>query len=163
MDPDRGDPADPRGGGEWGSRRLVYIARSMTLVTFCTVLAQPAPCAKFPRWHRSPSEPYFPRRPSDLGRTSGYGTRGGPHRDRPSCRTESCEPDLEVHAAVAAGHGRGRVLLRLLGDDRFGRQEQRRDRGRVLQRRPGPLRRVQDARLEHVDVLTGRGVEALAG
>src|SRR5204863_7595219 len=72
--------------------------------------------------------------------------------------------DSEVHAAHAARRlaaGRGRVLLRLVGDDRLGGQEQRRDRGRVLQRRPGDLGRVDDPRLDQVLVLTGRGVQAL--
>ena len=66
--------------------------------------------------------------------------------------------DLEVHTAHAAGRvarGCGR-LLRLVGDDGLGRQEQRRDGRRVLQRRTGHLDRVGNAGLEQVLVLTGR-------
>ena len=42
--------------------------------------------------------------------------------------------------------GRGRVLLRLVRHDGLGGEEQRRDRGGVLQRRAGHLGRVDDAR-----------------
>ncbi len=64
---------------------------------------------------------------------------------------------LEVHAAHATGrvaHGSG-GLLRLVGDDGLGRQEQRRDGRRVLQRRAGDLDRVGDAGGEQVLVLVG--------
>src|SRR3954449_7689657 len=70
-------------------------------------------------------------------------------------------PGSEVHAAhaaVAAGHGRS-GLLRLVGDDGLGGEEERRDGGGVLQRRAGDLGRVDDAGLDQVDVLTGRGVQ----
>src|SRR3954470_4003972 len=81
--------------------------------------------------------------------------RGGPStRDRPYAL------DLEVHAA-RVGSGRSLVLLGLFRDDRLGRQEQRRDRRRVLQSRTRHLRRVDDPRLEHVHILTGRGVQTL--
>src|SRR3954453_6716145 len=73
--------------------------------------------------------------------------------------------DLEVHAAhaaVAAGHGRS-VLLRLVGDDGLGGEEERRDGSGVLQRRAGDLGRVDDAGLDQVHVLAGGGVEAPAG
>src|SRR5690242_3288165 len=69
----------------------------------------------------------------------------------------------EVHVTAAAGRGGGRVLLRLLRDHGLGGEEQARDRSRVLQRRPGDLRGVDDAGLEHVDIITGRGVQALPG
>src|ERR1700754_4160180 len=74
------------------------------------------------------------------------------------------ELDSEVHAAHAAGRvaGRSSVLLRLVGDDRLGGQEQRGDRGRVLQGRAGDLGRVDDAGLEQVLVLARGRVEALA-
>src|SRR5215469_15839007 len=67
---------------------------------------------------------------------------------------------LEVHVAAAGGGGGG-VLLRLLGDHCLGGEEQRRDGRRVLQRGTRDLRRVDDAGLEHVDVVAGGGVEAL--
>ena len=60
------------------------------------------------------------------------------------------------------GSGRRGRLLRLVRHHSLGGEEQRRDRGRVLQRRTGHLGRVDDAGLEQVDVLTGRGVEAEA-
>src|SRR3954470_16533959 len=71
---------------------------------------------------------------------------------------------LEVHGAhatVATRHA-GRSLLRLVGDDCLGGEEQRGDRRAVLQRRPGHLGGLDDALLDHVDVLAGRGVEAPA-
>src|SRR4051812_36563162 len=70
--------------------------------------------------------------------------------------------DLEVHAAHATGRvarGCGR-LLRLVGDDGLGGEEQRRDGRRVLQCRAGDLDGVGNAGLEKVLVLTGRGVQA---
>src|SRR3954453_23481611 len=73
-------------------------------------------------------------------------------------------PGSEVHAAhaaVAAGHGRS-VLLRLVGDDGLGGEEERRDGGGVLQRRAGDLGRVDDAGLDQVLVLARGRVEALA-
>src|SRR2546421_563480 len=45
---------------------------------------------------------------------------------------------------------------------RFGGEEERRDRGRVLQRRAGHLRRVRHAGREQVLVHAGGGVEAVA-
>ena len=59
------------------------------------------------------------------------------------------------------GHGRS-SLLRLVGDDGLGGEEQRGDRRGVLQRRAGHLGRVDDAGGDQVDVLAGRGVEAPA-
>src|SRR4051812_31175805 len=63
------------------------------------------------------------------------------------------------HAAAPAATGRG--LLRLVGHDGLGGEEQRGDRRGVLQRRAGHLGRLDDAVGEHVDVLAGRGVEAV--
>src|SRR3954470_11466925 len=71
---------------------------------------------------------------------------------------------LEVHAAhatVATRHA-GRSLLRLVGDDCLSGEEQRGDRCGVLQCRPGHLGGLDDALLDHVDVLAGRSVEAPA-
>ena len=52
------------------------------------------------------------------------------------------------------------ALLSKLGDERFGREQQRRNRRGVLQRAANDLRRVDDARLDQVLVDLGRGVEA---
>src|SRR5699024_9354189 len=72
---------------------------------------------------------------------------------------------LEVHAAHATGRvgGGSRSLLRLLGDDGLGGQEQTSDGGRVLQSGAGDLGRVDDAVLEPGDVLTGDGVQSDTG
>src|SRR6266540_2947305 len=81
---------------------------------------------------------------------------GGPHRGPPvaaaRCRFGR---DSEVHVAAAGGGGRRLLLLGLVGDDRLGGEEQPGDRGRVLERGPGHLGRVDDPRLEQVDVLAG--------
>src|SRR4029077_13185378 len=72
---------------------------------------------------------------------------------------------LEVHPAavvVTAARSPGRCLLGDVGDERLRRQDHRRDRSRVLERRPGDLGRVDDALLEHVAVLALEGVEAMA-
>src|SRR5207248_5019535 len=76
-----------------------------------------------------------------------------------SRRTAGSEVHV-AHAAATARHRR-RLLLRLVGDDRLGGEEQRGDRRGVLQRRPGDLGGVDDAFLEHVDVFAGRGVETV--
>src|SRR5947199_9924329 len=70
---------------------------------------------------------------------------------------------LEVLAAVApARRGRrGLLLLRDLGDQRLGRQQQARHARRVLQRRAGHLGRVDDAGLAPVDVLLRADVQAV--
>src|SRR5258708_5375872 len=58
---------------------------------------------------------------------------------------------------------RGRVLLlRQVGDQRLGGQQHGGDRCRVLQGRAGDLGGVDDAGLDHVDVLAGGRVVALA-
>src|SRR5215475_6424694 len=67
---------------------------------------------------------------------------------------------LEVHVA-AAGSRRSLLLLRLLGDNRLGGEEQTGDRCSVLQRGTRHLCRVDDAGLEHVDILAVSGVEAV--
>ena len=53
-----------------------------------------------------------------------------------------------------------RLLLRHFGDHRLGGDEEAGDRGRVLQRGAHDLGRIDDAGLDHVDVLFGLGVEA---
>src|SRR5215831_18402784 len=69
---------------------------------------------------------------------------------------------LEVHV-TAAGGGRCLLLFRLLGDYCLGREEQTGNGGSVLQRGTGDLCGVNNPGLEHVDVLAGRGVEAVTG
>src|SRR5215470_13527627 len=63
-------------------------------------------------------------------------------------------------AHSAAGHGRGLFLFGNLGDQGLGREHQRGDRSRVLQRRPRDLRRVDDSGLDQVLELFRFGVEA---
>src|SRR6266511_3076669 len=72
---------------------------------------------------------------------------------------------LEVHIPAVAGAGAGwrRPLLRDVRDERLRRQDHGRDGRGVLERRAGHLGRVDDAALEHVDVLALEGVEAVAG
>src|SRR6266508_2267355 len=75
----------------------------------------------------------------------------------PTCRSLHAEAATAV--VVAAG---GRLLLlRLVDHQGLGGEQQGRDRGGVLHRRPGHLGRVDDAGLEQVGVLAGGGVEAL--
>src|SRR5476649_1466182 len=54
--------------------------------------------------------------------------------------------------------GRGFVLLRQLGHDAFGREEQATDGGRILQGRAGHLGRIDNAGLDHVRVFASRNV-----
>src|SRR5277367_5391690 len=70
--------------------------------------------------------------------------------------------NLEIHVAHAAARGTagGALLLRLFGDHRFRGDQQRRDRGRVLQGRAHDLGRVDDASGHQVLVLAVLGVEA---
>src|SRR5687767_7907402 len=63
--------------------------------------------------------------------------------------------------AVATARRR-RFLLGLLGDERLGREQERRDRRGVLQRGANDLGRVDHAGGEKVLVLERRGVEAEA-
>src|SRR2546427_662440 len=51
--------------------------------------------------------------------------------------------------------------LRDVGDERFGREQQGRDRRGILQGDALDLGRVDDPRLHHVDILVGLGVEAV--
>src|SRR5699024_6687990 len=104
------------------------------------------------------------------GQGSGNDETGRSRRGPPGCRgrgrvRRTSGRALEVHTAHATGRvgGRSRGLLRLVGDDGLGGQEQTRDGGRVLQGRAGDLRRVDDAVLEQVGVLTGGGVQADTG
>ena len=60
----------------------------------------------------------------------------------------------EAGAASRAGR-RFLLLLGNLGDERFGGEQERRDRRRVLQRRAHDLGRVDDAGLDQVLVLVG--------
>src|SRR5262249_13536283 len=69
---------------------------------------------------------------------------------------------LEVHV-TAAGGGGCLLLFRLLGDYCLGREEQTGNGGSVLQSGTGDLCEVNNPGLEHVDVLTGGGVEAVTG
>ena len=68
----------------------------------------------------------------------------------------------KVHATRGVT-GRCRVLLGLVGDDGLGGEEKARDRRCVEQSGTSHLHRVVDTSGEHVDVLTGRGVEAVSG
>src|SRR5258706_104368 len=67
---------------------------------------------------------------------------------------------LSLFTTAAGAAHRRRLLLRPLGDHRFGGDQQARDRGRILQRRPHDLGRVDDAGLDHVGVDAGLGVVA---
>src|SRR5712664_636180 len=75
--------------------------------------------------------------------------------------------DLEVHtthaahAAATRRHAAACVLLRHFGHHGFGGDQQRRDRGRVLDRHTHDLGRVDDALGDQVDVFAGLGVEAI--
>ena len=66
-----------------------------------------------------------------------------------------------IHAAVAVAAAALLVLLRGFGDQGVAGQQQRRDAGRVLQGGAGDLGRVDDAGLDQVFVLVGRGVVAV--
>src|SRR5215469_9106118 len=67
---------------------------------------------------------------------------------------------ISAHAAVAAGHRSGFLLLRQFGDQGFGRQHEGRDRACVLQRGADHLRGIEHAGLDQVFVLSGEGVVA---
>src|SRR6185369_13615354 len=76
--------------------------------------------------------------------------------------------DLEVHVAHAAAHATAarhlrRLLLRTLRDHGFGGDQQRGDRGRILQGGTHDLGRVDDAGLDQVGVFALLGVEAEVG
>src|SRR5579864_4248485 len=80
---------------------------------------------------------------------------GRPRLGRPSFGTAG----LEVLHASAGHPAAGALVLGLVGDDRLGGEEERGDRGRVLEGRAGDLGRVDDAGLEQVLVLARRRVE----
>src|SRR3984957_4243121 len=84
---------------------------------------------------------------------------------RPPFRSQSrVARDLEVHpahSATAAAHRhRGGFLLRLVADHRLGGDEEGGHGGGVLQRGAHDLGRIDDAGLDHVDILFRLGVEA---
>src|SRR4051812_35784669 len=83
------------------------------------------------------------------------GTQKGP-------RSVSRSVEGLVHAAnsTAARRSRSRLVFLLLDDDGFRRQQETRDRRRVLQRRARDLRRVDDARGH--EVLVGVGERVIA-
>ena len=82
--------------------------------------------------------------------------RRGRSFDRPLHRSSVL--GLVVHAAWH--WRRGLLLLRLVGDQRLGGQDHAGDRRRVLDRRARHLGRIDDAGLDHVDVLLGEHVVA---
>src|SRR5882724_2770618 len=75
--------------------------------------------------------------------------------------------DLEIHtthaahAAATRRHAAAGVLLRHFGHHGFRGDQQRRDRGRVLDRHTHDLGRVDDALGDQVDIFAGLGVEAV--
>src|SRR5262245_37520405 len=73
------------------------------------------------------------------------------------------EANLEVHSAHAAAARHGRrwgLLLRRLGDHGLGGYEQAGDRSRVLQRRADHFGGIDDALVDHVNIILALGVEA---
>src|SRR5690606_35803997 len=91
-------------------------------------------------------------------------TRGCP-AGQPLVENRGWRSGSEVHAAHATGRvgSAGLLLLRLVGDHGLGGQEQAGDGSGVLQRRAGDLGRVDDAGLQQVLVLAGRGVQTGTG
>src|SRR5262245_65689987 len=73
------------------------------------------------------------------------------------------EANLEVHSAHAAAARHGRrwgLLLRRLGAHGLGGYEQAGDRSRVLQRRADHFGGIDDALVDHVNIILALGVEA---
>src|SRR5687767_4244555 len=66
----------------------------------------------------------------------------------------------EVAAAVAVATGSRLLVLRLLRNERLGREHQARDTGGVLERGANDLHRVDHAVGHQIGVLTACGVEA---
>src|SRR5687768_6823745 len=73
----------------------------------------------------------------------------------------SLEIHSAAHAAVAMAASRF-LLLRDVGHDAFGREQERGDGRGVLEGEARDLGRVDDPRLDHVLVLVGRGIVAVA-
>src|SRR5208282_4434618 len=65
-----------------------------------------------------------------------------------------------AHTAHAAAWHGWSVLLRRLSDHGLGRDHEASDRSRVLQSNPHDLRRIDDAGVQHIDILLSLGVEA---
>src|SRR3954451_23310156 len=70
---------------------------------------------------------------------------------------------MTTRAVAVTVPGFGLRLRRPLRDDGLGRQQHAGDRGRVTNRGAGDLDRVDDTGLYQVAVLTGRGVQPVAG
>src|SRR5438309_1522555 len=94
--------------------------------------------------------------------TSSAGVSASQLRVRSYCARASAPPVCSngVLAAVAAPPA---ATLRRLGDHRLGSDQQAGDRGRILQRDAHDLGRIDDAGLDHVDILALLGVEAVIG
>ena len=71
-----------------------------------------------------------------------------------------------IHSAALCRHCRicssVRSRIRLIGDKGFRGENHRRNGRSVLDRRTGYLRRIKDTGFEHIDILLGRKVEAIA-
>jgi hypothetical protein len=83
--------------------------------------------------------------------------------NRKSKQKQHAHGSVHVAHAAAARHRRRLVLLRLLDHDRLGGEQQAGDRSGVLQRRPGDLRRVDDAGATRSSYLVGARVVAVVG
>src|SRR6059036_1664660 len=94
-----------------------------------------------------------------LGGAGGGWVRAG-REARSARRKGGAKPPSErlVHVPVRHRGRRCRLVLRDIGDERLGRQEQRRDRRCILQRYALDLGRIDDARLDHVHELHAVGV-----
>ena len=116
-----------------------------------------------------------PRQRRPARRHRGAGRRlltqplGTPGHGRKAAPPEGTRPS-PCGAPAVSGRGRGRgrhrrcrlLVVLLLHDQGLGGQHHRGDRRGVVQRRAGDLDRVDDAGLDQVAVLAGRGVEAVA-
>src|SRR6201992_3765089 len=74
------------------------------------------------------------------------------HLSRPASVFQSETGRSEIAVAAVTAAGGGFLLLRLLGDERLGRQEEARNAGRVLQSGTNHLGRVDDAVRDEVRV-----------
>src|SRR5256885_7484470 len=87
--------------------------------------------------------------------------RLGPRGALRSPRTGRClVTSARLELSTVRHGGVGLLGVRDVRDERFGREQQRRDRRRILQGNALNLGRVDDPRLHHVDILVGLGVEA---